>query len=402
MNGRSLLILASLALSVSAAACTRGAVETARAAEVPAPPDTALLGAEAVRIAGVRVEPVRSAPWRDEWAGPGRLALDPRATQPLGSLVEGRVVRVLALPGDRVRAGQVLVTLHSHEMLDALGARAAARAALVRAENELRLTTSAAERAERLYAVKAASLVALERARAARVDAEALRLAAAAEVERATEMVAHLVGEGPVPAGVEAHEVLLRSPMDGVVVAREAQLGAVVVVGAPLVTVSRMSILQLVLHLPEAALPAVAQGAEVRFTVQAYPGREWTAEVTRVAPAIDAATRTLEVLASVADPAGELRPEMFATARVRGPGARPVLTVPAGAIQALDGDTVLIAAERRGDGLRLRALPVRIGRRSAAVAEVLSGVEEGTMVVVEGATIARAEIIRRREAGSEE
>ena len=401
MNGRSLALLGGLALLAAAAGCG-GEMDAAPATAAPAPPDTALLGAEAVRIAGLRVEPVRLEPWHEEWSGPARLALDPAVTQPLGAIVEGRVMRVLAQPGDRVQAGQVLATLHSHEMLDALGAHAAARAALVRAESAARLAESAAARAERLHAGKALSVADLERARATAVDAEALRFAAVAESERAAEMLAHLTGDGPVPAGVSGHEVLVRSPIGGVIVAREAQPGQVVVVGAPLLTVSGVTRLQLVLHLPEAALGAVAPGAEVRFSVQAYPSREWAATVTRVAPSIDPATRTVEVLAGVDDPAGELRPEMFATASLRGPGASRVLTVPAAAVQAMDGDTVLIVAEQRGEGVHVRAVPVHIGRRSAQVAEVLSGVEEGIGIVIEGAAVARAEILRRREAGSEE
>jgi cobalt-zinc-cadmium efflux system membrane fusion protein len=404
MNRRTLLLTGTLLCAALSAACTGGGADAAplaAPAAPAAPADTALLGAEAVRIAGLRVEPVRAAAWRDEWSGPGRLALDPSVTQPLGAIVEGRVVRVLALPGDTVRAGEVLVTLHSHEMLDALGARATARAGLVRAENDARLAASAAERAERLYQGRAASLAELERARAARVDAEALCLAAAAEERRATALVAHLLGEGPVPAGVEPHEVLVRSPMEGVVVDRAAQPGEVVVVGAPLLTVSRLSQLQLVLHLPDGALAAVAPGATVHFTVRAEPGRDWTAEVTRVAPAVDAATRTVEVLARVSDPGGALRPEMFASARVEGPGGSPVLVVPAAAVQAMDGDTVLVVAEPRGEGLRIRAVPVRIGRRTSSRAEVLGGVVEGTPVVVAGAAVARAEILRRREAGAE-
>lgn len=400
MNARSLLLL--LSVPLAAAACGGAEMDAAPAAEPLAAPDTALLGAEAVRIAGIRIEPVVSTPWRDEWSGPARLALDPAVTQPLGAPVEGRVMRVLALPGDRVTAGQVLATIHSHEMLDALSGRATAQAAQVRAENEARLAASAAERAERLFVGKALSQADLERARAAAVDAEALRRAAAAEAERATEMVAHLVGTGPVPAGVEPHEVLIRSPLAGVVVARETQPGQVVTVGTPLLTVSRVESLQLVLHLPDGALAAAAPGAEVRFTVQAHPGREWAARVTRVAPSIDPVTRTVQVVAAVEDPSGALRPEMFATARLAGPGAAPVLTVPAAAVQAMGADTVLIIAEQRGEGLHLRAVPVRIGRRTAAAAEVLDGVEARTTVVVEGAAVARAEILRRQEAGSEE
>src|SRR5690606_1157712 len=160
-------------------------------------PDTALLGAEAARIAELRVEPVRLAPWHEEWTGAARLTLDPAVTQPLGASVEGRVTSVLVQPGGRVRAGQVRGPAAGHEMLDALEAHATARATLVRAESEAGLAESAAARAERLYLGKALSLADLERARAEAVGAEALRLAASAEFDRAAEMLAHLKGDGP-------------------------------------------------------------------------------------------------------------------------------------------------------------------------------------------------------------
>ena len=173
MNGRWLMPVPALALAFAVAACGPdvGAAPPTPLGEIP---DTALLGAEAVRIAGIRVEPVVASTWSDEWSVPARLVLDPAVTQPLGAIVEGRVMQVLVHPGDRVQAGQVLVTIHSHEMLDARAAHAAATAALVRMESDARLAESAAARAERLYAGKALSVAELERARAAAVDAEAL------------------------------------------------------------------------------------------------------------------------------------------------------------------------------------------------------------------------------------
>lgn len=401
MNCRTTMLFPALVLALTAAGCGPGA-DAAPAVSLGALPDTALLGAEAVRIAGLRVEPVRAIPWQEEWSGPARLALDPAATQQIGSIVEGRVMRVLAQPGEPVRAGQLLMTLHSPMMLDAVAAHAAAGASLVRAGSEARLAESAAARAERLYEGKALSLVDLERARAAAVDAEALLFAAKAESERAAELLTQLTGDVPDPERATTREVLVRSPLDGVVVSREVQPGQVVVVGAPLLTVSRTSSLQLVLNLPESMPGAVAPGAEVHFSVQANPGREWRAVITRVAPTIDPATRTMEVLAQVAEPTEGLRAEMYATARIRGPETDIALVVPVAAVQALDGDTVLIVAEQRGDGMYIRSVPVRIGRRNAETAEVLEGVDEETSVVVQGAAIARAEILRRREAGSEE
>jgi RND family efflux transporter MFP subunit len=361
------------------------------AGSVPAS-DTALLGARAATIAGIDTVRVLRRAWRDEWTVPARLALDPDGTQAIGSLVEGRVTRVLVLPGDTVREGQLLVAISSPQLLDARQALVASEAALTTAESDLRLVTASAARTERLYAAKAASLADLERERAAKTAAEAAHTRFAADVQRAHSAYAQLGGSAEGASG--ASEASIRSPMNGVVVARAAEPGQVVSAGTPLLTVSRMSTLALVIQAPEEAAGSVQPGAPLRFTVRAYPRREFEARVTRVAPALDPRTRTLEVVASVANDSGDLRPEMFATAALEGRSGDGVLTVPSAAIQAIDGDTVIIAAAPRGSGLHVEALPVRIGRRNAELAEVIEGVREGMLVVTTGAAIARAEIVR--------
>lgn len=355
-----------------------------------------LLTDAAARIGGIDVVPVERVEWRGEWTVPGRLSLDPNATQSLGSIVDGRVTRVYVLPGDAVRAGQALATIHSHEMLDARATNSSALAALLEADSELDLASVVAARTERLYDARAASLSELERARASLVAAEARRTAAQAEAARAGEMMDHLRGSGPVPDGVEPSEVIVRAPIGGVVVDAFVRAGEAITVGEPLITVSDVARLDLTLQIPDAAARSVAPGDRVDFTVAGIPGRSWTATVKRVSPALDTTTRTITVTAAV-DGAGELRPEMFATARLTTGGGDRTLVVPAGAIQAMEGDTVVIAAQQNGEGLVLEPVPVRIGRRTPALAEILSGIEADRMVVSSGASIARAEILRRQE-----
>jgi cobalt-zinc-cadmium efflux system membrane fusion protein len=385
-----------------ALACTSAkqeqVVEPVSSGSVPtAAPDTALLGAHAAAIAGIDTVRVARATWRDEWKVPARLALDPEATQAIGSLVEGRVNRVLVLPGDQVREGQLLVAISSPQLLDARQALVAAEAALLTAESDLRLAASSAARTERLYAAKAASLADLERERAAKTAADGARARLAAELQRARATYLQLGGS---EASTPAQEAFIHSPLAGVVVSRDAEPGQVVSAGTPIVTVSRMSSLALVVQAPEEAVGSVKPGAELRFTVRAYPGRDFQAHITRVAPALDPRTRTLEVVARVANPSAELRPEMYATVALAGKPAGDVLAIPSTAVQALNGDTVVIAAAPRGSGLHVEAVPVRIGRRNAELAEILGGVKEGTLVVTTGAAIARAEIVRA--AGAEE
>ena len=390
--------VASLALLAAAIGCSKSSegASIPATAEAPPPADTALLTAESVKIAGFTTTRVSSAPWRDAWRAPGRLTLDQGATEPIGSIVEGRIVKVFVMPGDRVQKGQILVAIHSHEMMDARAALSRAKADLTRAESDLRVAQSAADRGERLYGLKAIALAELEKLRGLLTDAQATRESAAAELVRAEEFLEHLLGDGPEQPGMDAHWVLVRAPLDGLVTSREVQPGNVVLVGAPLVTVSRTSALTLVLQVPDAASAAARIGAPVSFTVTAAPAERFDATVTRVFPAIDTLTRTIEVHAAVKDTRGILKPEMFANAELSGAAGKVVPVIPSAAVQAFDGDTVVVVSEPRGDGMHLGAVRVRIGRRTATTAEVLSGIDTGTVVIVGGASVAKAEILKRR------
>jgi multidrug efflux pump subunit AcrA (membrane-fusion protein) len=130
--------------------------------------------------------------------------------------------------------------------------------------------------------------------------------------------------------------------------------------------------------------------------VTALGDRTFNARVVRVAPAVDTLTRTIELQAVVTSRDAALKPELFATAELGGAPGAPTWVVPASAIQALEGDTVVIAADRRGEGLKLEAVRVRTGRRTGEWVELLSGVDTTRAVVTGGAAIAKAEILKRR------
>jgi hypothetical protein len=68
----------------------------------------------------------------------------------------------------------------------------------------------------------------------------------------------------------------------------------------------------------------------------------------------------------------------------------------------LEGDTVVFVAERRGDGLFVRATPVQVARRTTDRVSLAAGIPAGTAVVVRGAAIAKAELLKRRGGGEGE
>ena len=360
--------------------------------------DTALVAPEAVAIAGFELAGVTETAWRDAWQMPAHVSLDPGATQPLGSIVEGRVLEVRVFPGDRVRQGDIVAAIHSHEVMDARQALAAAQAGRITADSAATVAEAAAGRAERLLAARALSPAEVERAKAARAAAVAARAAAHAELERAEAMMSHLLGDAPA-AGVDEHAALIRAPFDGIVTGREVQPGQVVLVGQPLVTIAREGRLGILMHLPEEAVASVARDVAVRFTVPAYPDRTFRARVMRIAPVVDSLSRAMEVWAAIEGEGQRLlRAEMTANAELEGARGARVLAVPAGAVQVMDGDTVVVVARRVGDGMLLEARGVRLGRRSTDRAEILGGVAVGDSVLDRGAAIGKAELLKRRAA----
>lgn len=361
--------------------------------------DTATLSAKSVAIGGFTYDSVHLIPWQSSMTVPGRLMLDPSALATIGSITEGRITHVLVRVGDRVHAGQVLVLIHSHEIMDARSALASATAKLAAAEAERDLAGSAADRATRLLEAKAMSKAEVERAEVGRRVAAASYGQAIAERDRALAMIDHLVGTGNVPALADEHDVLIRTPIGGVVTSRAAQPGTVVLPGAPLVSVGNPDRLQLQLHLSAEAAAGVQVGATVRFALTESPSTKMTASVTRVAPTVDTVARTVEVIAVPKSGGRSGRAESFVQAEISGTSGAPALVVPSSAVQALEGDTVVIVADQRGEGLHIEAVRVRIGRRAGDRTEILSGVSAGRRVIAGSAAIAKAELIKRRSPG---
>lgn len=379
---------------------TAGTSGSTTATDAVGPADTATLSAQAIDIAGFETATVDSQPWQSMTSVPGRLMLDPEALETIGSITEGRITKVLVRVGDRVRAGQILVAIHSHEIMDARSALAQATAQITAAAAERDLAVTGAERAKRLFDAKAMARAELERAEVARQVAVAAYERAVAERTRATALVEHLAGSGPIPAGLDEHEVLIRTPMAGVVTARDAQPGTVVLPGTPLVTVGNPTRLQLQMRVPESQANGIAAGSRVRYAVTEAPTDRADAVVVRVAPTVDTLTRTVEV---IAQPRGRLvgRAESFVQAELLGRGTGATLTVPTTAVQAMEGDTVVFVAEPRGGGLFVAATAVRVGRRSTERVEILAGLAPGSRVIARGAAIAKAELLKRRMAGEE-
>ncbi|MFO0624402.1 MAG: efflux RND transporter periplasmic adaptor subunit [Polyangiales bacterium] len=336
---RTALLVLLLALQL---ACARRAAPPPR----PRPPPhvvTTLLRARPLRVAvraPVDVRPVRQVE--------------------IGAKVLGYLAVLTVDRGDRVRAGQLLGVVRPSDLPAQV---AAARGGVAQNAAAVALARANLERAETLAPQGVVSQQELASARAALATAEAQGIALRAQA---------------LGAGARLADTRLVSPMDGVVLARRVDPGALVGPSTgPVLTVVATDALRVFVPVTERDAASVRLGQTAELTVDALPGRTFAARVSRLAPAFDAVTRTLDAEVLVPNPDGALRPGMYGRAVI-------VTGERAGAVLA-----PVSALQRAGE--RWFAFVVRDGRASRR--EVTVGVEEGEAVEVTRGLAAGDELV---------
>jgi membrane fusion protein, heavy metal efflux system len=344
------------------------------------------LSAEAYKRAGIETATVALQSLSQVLTATGRLALNEYAVVRVGTFVDGRVVHIFAKVGDHVRKGQTLVHIHSHELTDARGAVAKAKATLAEKEKALIFAKIEAQRAERLLAAKAISKREYDQAAAHVVAVNAEIEVAKAELERAAEFLSHLAVDADAP-----DEVAIHSTLSGIVTKRLVTEGTVVSDAADLMEVANISTLWAIAEVPEAQASFVRLGQAVAINVQALGDATISGKVVHVGTSLNPDTRTVQVRCLVDNPRGNLRPEMYATINIRGGLAQSALAVPRAAVQEINGEKVVfLALENNAFEKRV----VQLGREHEDWLEITGGLEAGARIVTKGSFFIKTEFLK--------
>ena len=282
----------------------------------PAPADVAVtLTPEAVERAGIVVQTVGVEPGASEFRLPGIVEPNAYRQVVVTPLAAGRVTRVMAELGARVRRGQTLAEIFSPELTEAATRYIAARAMLDAHDRELKRTG-------RLVDIGAASRQELERAHAEHAGQEAAVQSARAQLELLGMPAAAIdkAGEG------ERLEPTVRvpAPIDGVVTERLANAGLNVDAATPLFTVVDLATVWVVADLFERDFSRVRVGSDARVTTSAYPDLIQTGRISYIDPNVNPDTRTAKVRVEVPNPRGVLRLGMYAEVVISGTGGEPM------------------------------------------------------------------------------
>lgn len=306
----------------------------------------------------------------------GEIAADPDRSAILSSPIPGRIQSVAFKEGDRVAKGAALVRIAVTEIgkLRAAHATALAHAKAARADaNRLRGLVEKALRPEQEY------LDAL--AAAEGHEAEARGLAAQLTA------LGFAASSGSVPSSLS-----LNSPIDGVVVARSAIVGAPVVPDQNLGRVVDLAAPWFLGRVFENDLARVRVGAKAAVVVDAFPKSSFDGVVEALGAQVDPVTRTVMVRIRVTNRDDLLRLGLWGKAHVatdEAPGV-PVIAIPRTAVIDVAGRK--IAFVKIGDAFEPRE--VALGTSSMEQLEVISGLDAGEEVVVQGAFTLKSVMLR--------
>jgi multidrug efflux pump subunit AcrA (membrane-fusion protein) len=300
-------------------------------------------------------------------------------TSDIAPLVPGRVLTTPVNQGDFVKQGQVVCELdHRDAQLHLDQARAAldqatagvrqtqsrigfsgqgkfdpalmpeavaARATMESAQALARQAAADAKRYQNLVESGDVSRSAFERARTQQETAEAQANAARQQYEAtlngARQSWGAVENSQASLAGVRSQlaqaekalaDTTIRAPFDGFITARPVAVGQYVALSNKIATIMRIGTMKLELQTPEQRAARGKLGMTVLARVAAYPDRDFTGTVSAVNPSVDPNSRVFILEAKFDNPTGELRPGMFATARVLLPGGENAVFVPRNAV----------------------------------------------------------------------
>lgn len=290
--------------------------------------------------------------------------VEPRYRADLSFRVFGRIVARDVEVGDVVRKGQRVAALDPTAL--ELAARAQ-RAALANAQATLTNASAVEERQRELRDRKVTAQAIFEAAEQARISAQAEVTRTTSNLTKAEEQLSYAE---------------LRSDFDGVVTAIGAEVGQVVSVGQPVITVARPDVREAVVDIPEASSISLVPGAAFEVALQ-LDERIRTAGVLReIAPEADSVTRSRRARITLSDPPETFRLGTTVTVRNKSAGeGSSNVRLPASALVDRDGAPRVLIVDETGS---VSAVPVKVVGHSDGSVLVAGALTPGMRVVTAG------------------
>jgi multidrug efflux pump subunit AcrA (membrane-fusion protein) len=359
-------------------------------------------------VQGVKIETIKLSPVEEGYEAVGTVRS--KTTSVLSSKVMGHILAVHVREGDRVRIGQLLVEMDDRDPRAQLQKAQAGLREVQDAQEEIDQNILAAE-STREAAEAGRSLAAatfkrynalLEQKSVSQQEFDEVQAklkVAEAEVDRAGRMLQALKAKKSqvvakteqVKADITTAQVYvgysrILAPMNGIIISKQAEVGLLAAPGVPLLTLEDNSRYRLEVSVEDSMLKKIHLDTSVQVSIDALGPQEFSSRVTEIVPASDPGSRSSTVKIDLLDGKGGsigqpvLRSGLFGKARFP-IGQKQLLKVPQKAILQ-SGQLVSVFIVDSSNVLHVRL--IKTGKKYGDEWEVLSGINDGDRVVVEG------------------
>lgn len=326
------------------------------------------------QLATLEIDPVTTRAFRTEDVTDGRIALNGDTTTQVFSPYSGRVVRVMASPGEYVKQGAPLLRIEATEFVQA-------QSDLLNTAATLKLARINEERKHAAYDGKGGSQQDWQQAQVDRAAAENAYASASNRLRilgKTDREIAAIEGAKKADAAT-----VVVAPINGVVTDRQVGPGQYIQAGSstPVFTIGDLSTVWLVAEVHETDAPFIERGQTVEVRVLALPGQVFRAKLTAVGAEVDSITHRVPVRATLANPDGKLKPQMFASFSIITSDESQAPAVPDAAV-VREGEQARVWVVAKDNTLTLRS--IHTGRTNEGMVEVLDGLKAGERVVTRG------------------
>ena len=359
-------------------------------------------------VQGVKVEPIKLSPVQEDYEAVGTVRS--KTMSILSSKTVGNILAVHVREGDRVRMGQLLIEIDDRDTQAQLQKAQAGLREIQDAQEEIeqniRAAESAREAADAGRTLAAATFkrysALLEEKSVSQQEFDEVQAklkVGEAEVERAGSMFRALVAKksqlfakmDQVKADITSAQVYvgysrMNAPINGIVTSKQAEIGLLAAPGVPLLTLEDDTRYRLEVSVEDSMLKKVRLDTPVRISIDALGPQEYSSRVTETVPASDPGSRSSTVKIDLFDGKGKpfgqsiLQSGVFGKARFP-VGEKQLLKVPQRAIFQRGQLTGVFIVDST-DMIRLRL--IKTGKPYGDQLEVVSGLNDGDRIVVEG------------------
>ena len=330
-------------------------------------------GAMELRLQGVELNPsiylfqtAVSVPVPVELNVPGRLAFNAEKSKVLSARAPGRVERIYAFDGAEVEMGSPVIEMYSPEFISA-------QQEYLLSSKTAKVLESSKTMSDLLGDAQITQQAAANRMRnLGAVDGDIQRLE---------------------KSGKTQSNLIMRSPIKGVVVKRGVEPGAIVNAGDVMATLANPKELWFLGNIYEQDIRKIQKGQTMVLRSESYPDREFIAKANYIAPAIDPETHALLIRCDVENADGLLRPDMYVSARLK-TGEAEAVVVPQSAIVRVREMRYIIIKTGPDTFRRFAVKGYDLDGKRFAVTE---GVEPGMQVLTDGAVLLNDRFAKQEE-----